>query len=391
MATTGNKTGTSRKKATAKVEQQQAKEPTREDIWAATRWVCENTNLVPTLWGQTAVGKTYGADKFAESLNAELVTILLQQHTPDEIAGFQVNVGDKLVAQEPYWWQHAQQVLDTGKSVVLLFDELGLARDEVRGALYTFFRDRHLHNKHLKPKGNARVYVIAATNPAPLAAPFLTRTILFHVPADRSYMMGIAKRSSLAARVAEIAPLSIENGDSAFQLTQPPMPQVVTAATIDALNQLDSDFWNMTEEAQRLIFGGLVPGSVLEEVFRDKQDVSTLLRDPDTLEVQLQELDAPDAITLALSALEALDTVTPKEGSHAMVAILVGLWSDVYFKLKPYYEAEKSERARNGVLQIDAHEMLEVLSKRGLLVEKSGGIAGKLVEDFLEQQKKHDG
>lgn len=362
-------------------------EPTRDDIWQSVRWVAEKTNLVGTLWGQTAVGKTYGADEFAKSLNAELVTVLLQQHTPDEIAGFQVQVGDKLVAQEPYWFRHAQDILDAGKSVVILFDELGLARDEVRGALYTFFRDRHLHNRYLVPQGDAKVYVIAATNPAPLAAPLLTRTLLFHVPADRSYMVNIAKRSSIAARVAEIAPLSLENGDSAFLNQPPPAPKVVTAAAIDALNRLDSDFWNLSDASQRLILGGLVPGAVLEEVFRDKQDVTALIRDPETLSTQLIEMEANDALTLSLAVLEALDTVNPKERSEAMVGLLNGLWSDIYFKLKPYYEAEKSQRALDAVLGLDAEHMVNVLNKKGYLMEKSGGIAGEWVDSFLAQKK----
>ena len=124
-------------------------EPTRQDVKAAMQWVSTHTNLVPTLWGPTASGKTYMVHEWAKELGGECVTVLLSQHTPDEIAGFQTEVGGELVAQMPYWWKQAEQLVEAGKPVVLLFDELGLAREEVRGAVYTFFRDRELHGHKL--------------------------------------------------------------------------------------------------------------------------------------------------------------------------------------------------------------------------------------------------
>src|SRR5690606_10679936 len=132
---------------------------------------------------------------------------------------------------------------------------LGLGREETRGAVYTFFRDRHIHGHRLQiPHPESQeVIVMAATNPAVLAAPYRTRCAFFYVPADRSYLEHQVAKTSWAKQAAQWGVLTKEGGDTAYADTPPPPPETVHGASIAALNAVDTSFWSMSPEARGLV------------------------------------------------------------------------------------------------------------------------------------------
>ena len=366
---------------TSKYEQKQGTaEPTRQDIKDAMRWVATHTNLVPTLVGPTASGKTRMVHEWAQEIDAELVSVLLSQHTPDEISGFQTEVKGELVAQMPYWFRAAQEAHAKNKPVILLFDELGLAREECRGALYTFFRDRELHGQTL----DGETYVVAAMNPATLAPPFKTRSVMLHVPADRSYLMSFASHP-LARRAAEGGNLTVE-GDSAYSNEPPERPETVNAAAIDALNRLDAEFWNMSEPAQRSVLQALVPPATLEEMLRDNLDVSNLSRHPDLLREVLSEMEPLDALNTMTGVLETTPQLDPDEIAHAMFVIQDILYDDVENLLEPYMAQERPSHVRQGVQRINNKLFWELVEQANFVRAENGELKGTAIDRYIAQR-----
>ena len=359
-------TGTNRTKKETPVKKHVIPQPTREDIKNAILWTARNTNRVPVAVGPTASGKTFMFWQIAEEINADLHTILLAQHTPDEVAGFQYESKDKgLIAGMPYWFTAAQASLDSGKNVIIFFDELNLSREETRGVLYTFMRDRHIRGVSLQTrKPGQEILVVAAANPGVFAPPFRSRSVFFGVPADRSYLSKMAK-TSLAKQIAQVAPIS-HDSDPSYDNLPPPEPIVIDASAIEALNATTrGGFGMLTEAAQFLVYRGLVPPSTLQEVLTDKADPSALLLDRELLMQTLRELDVDEAVNTALSALEAgLSAFEPKVRAEIVVDVLAAMYDNPW-KLYHYFEATKSDELVQTVLNIDHEHCWEYLKQKG--------------------------
>lgn len=343
---------------------------TRENIYDAALWIASHTNRVPTLIGPTASGKTYGVGLIAERINAEVVTILLGQHTPDEVAGFQLALDGQLVVQMPYWFREAQAILDRGKSVILLFDELGLSREETRGALYTFFRDRHLHGHRLTPQAGHNVLVFSASNPAVFAPPFRSRCLFLPVPADRSYLLSIAK-GQWGKRVVKAAPISFEE-DPFYSNAAPPPPVVVDASATAVLNAIDdrtTGFWQMERGAYMSVLMALLPTQVLNEVLKDKPlDASALAQDYNMLTRALRAMPRDQKHAMITNVLSSFPTLDANIRASAMCAIQDNIYDDVTTEdLLIYFQIQRTDDVVQAVSEIDANYITDLLKQHGLL------------------------
>ena len=364
------------------------KEPTREDVFNAAFWVAANTNRVPTLVGPTASGKTWGVHALADSHNAEVVTVLLGQHTPDEIAGFQLNIDGQLVVQMPYWFRKAQEIIDSGKNVFILFDELGLSREEVRGALYTFFRDRHLHGYQLLTSGSANAFIFSASNPAVFAPPFRSRCVFLHVPADRQYLIDMAKTPY--AKKASLGTLTFDK-ESAYSNTPPPPPETVDASAIAALNAINSDFWRMTTEARFLVLQGLVPAPTLADMLAIREvDMSALSRDIKELGNVLSTVPRDQRHGIINSVIETFPNLTVEETAEALLEIIDRIYDDLSTQdLETYFSTPRSELAVKAVMDIEVSYLERRLKERGMLwVETKRGGDKQVVGSILTRVEK---
>lgn len=344
--------------------------PTREEIVEAALLIARKTNLVPTMLGPTASGKTWMFEQEAEKHNAELVTVLLGQHTPDEIAGFQLAIADKLVIQMPFWFTEAQAILDRGKNVWILFDELGISREETRGALYTFMRNRHLHNHKLKPSANQEVLVFAASNPATFAPPFRSRCLFLSTPADRDYLRNIVHHSAFVSKIVELAPIADES-DPFYSNAEPTPPVVINAAAIKALTDLttSSDFWKLSEPARYIILSGLVPYQTLAAVLKDNtHDLSALARDGAELLKALRILPKDQMHGTINNVLQAFPNITPEQRIEAIISILDAVYDDeTGADLQTYFSTSHDEAVAQSLLEADPEVMKLRLKERGLL------------------------
>lgn len=389
MATgTRTTTRTAAQKVTAPVVegQQEVKEPTRDDVFNAAFWVAANTNRVPTLVGPTASGKTWGVHALAERHNAEVVTVLLGQHTPDEIAGFQLNIDGQLVIQMPYWFRKAQEILDTGKNVFLLFDELGLSREEVRGALYTFFRDRHLHGQTLTSTTSS-AYLFAASNPAVFAPPFRSRCVFLHVPADRQYLMDMAK--SPYAKKAAMGNLTLDK-EPAYSNQPPAPPETVDASAIAALNAINADFWRMTQEARLEVLKGLVPAQTLQEMLAVREtDMSALARNPEELGKVLKAVPRDQRHGIINSVVDTFPNLTKEELAEALLEIIDRIFDDVTTQdIEVYYSTPRSEEVVKATMELDPNYLERRLKERGMLYVETKRGEKVVVGSILDRVKK---
>ena len=354
-------------------------EPTRQDIFDAALVVARHTNLVPTFLGPTASGKTYGVQKLAEANNAEVVTVLLGQHTPDEIAGFQLAINDKLVIQMPFWFKEAQDILDRGKNAWILFDELGLSREETRGALYTFMRDRHLHGHRLSLSGaNQEVLVFAASNAATFAPPFKTRCLFLSVPSDRDYLANIARGSDFVSKIVRLAPTHFDK-DPFWSNEPPPEPIVLHAASTKALKDLttETSFWRLSEPARYAILSGLVPHQTLASVLKETVlDVTVLAKNWQELDRALRSLPKDKMHSLISSVIASMPGLEKEERAEALMVILDVLYDDLTgVDLQTYFSTIHTEESAAAALDIDPEYFERRLKERGFLwIETKGKI-----------------
>lgn len=362
--------------------------PTRAEIFEAMLLVARSTNLVPTAIGPTAAGKTFGFNELAIENNAEVVTVLLGQHTPDEIAGFQLAINDQLVIQMPFWFKEAQAILDRGKNAWILFDELGLAREETRGALYTFMRDRHLHGYSLSTPPGAESLVFAASNPASFAPPFKSRCLFFSIPADREYLLNIAAGYDFATRVASLAVISNEE-DPFYSNAAPPEPVVINAASIAALRQITPkpEFWQLSEPARYAILSGLIPHQTLASVLKDSTiNVLALAKDYKELLRALKTLPKDQMHQLINNILESFPQVTPKKRGDAILSILEALYADLTGDdLNTYFSTPHSDSVVQAVVAIDKDFLELRLKERKLLWVETKGNNNTPKGYFLDQ------
>ena len=387
---TATRKGTTQAKADSPSESMADAQPTREDILEAALWVARKTNRVPTLLGPTASGKTYGVHELAkhQPTPTEVVTVLLAQHTPEEIAGFQLAINNELVVQVPYWFRKAQEALDEGKNVWILFDELGLSREETRGALYTFFRDRELHGKHLSVKSGHEVLVWAASNPATFAPPFRSRCNFFHVPADQAYLIGMA-RGDLSKKVARLAPIS-STSDPAYSNDPPPSVETIDASAIAALNALDADFWRMSDAARFLVLASLVPAQTLSSVLKDSGlDTSALARHYEELLEVLRVLPRDQKHSMINNVIESLPSLTKEERTDALLSCLAAVFEDkMADDLETYYSTPRSEAAVQAVSELDPEYLEKRLRERNLLYVDTDSKGQYKIGGYLADQIK---
>jgi hypothetical protein len=332
----------------------------------------------------------------AESIDAELITVLLGQHTPDEVAGFQLALNDKLVIQMPYWFRKAQDVLDSGKSVVILFDELSLSREETRGALYTFFRDRHLHGNGFQIPDGKEVLIVAATNPGAFAPPFRSRCIFLPVPADRDYLRGMM-RGGFGKRVANMAPLTVDS-DPAYSNAPPPAPETFDASAAAVLNSVDdpkTGFWRLSEPTRFLILSGVVPHQTLNSVLKESGlDASALARQHEELLRALRALPRDKKHSMINNVLESFPQIDKNERAEAILSILDAIYDDTMADdLHTYFSTPRSAEVVKAVSEIDPEYMERRLKERGLLaveVDKKGNnkVSGSLVARIQEMVKR---
>lgn len=370
---------------------EQAQRLTRSEIFDAALVIARNTNLVPTLLGPTASGKTHGWSALAERNNAEVITVLLGQHTPDEISGFQLVIGNELKIQMPFWFKDAQDILDRGKSVWILFDELGLAPEETRGALYTYFRDRHLHNQRLQHSGtHTEALVLAATNPSTFAPPFLTRCFFLGVPSDRDYLKTIAGKSQFVNTIIDLAPISDES-DPFFSNAEPAPPTVITASSVAALTNLSNspDFWRLPEHSRFTILKGLVPTQTLLSIIKNGTAINGnihLANNPDDFTKALSMLPTDQALTTIQSVLETLPQIDINARAEVFVVIMRYLYSDeTGNRLENYFATEHSDEVADAVREIDPQYLVKRLADEKLIVTTSNS-RGNQVSGFMIDQ-----
>lgn len=375
-------------------------EPTRNDVFDAMFWTAHSTDRVPCAVGPTASGKTFGIHNIlAVKHNAKVLTVLASQHTPDEITGFQLNINGELKVQMPSWFTEAQRILDSGTNVFILFDELGFARNEVIGALLTFFRDRHLHNQRLD-ESKARAYVVAASNPAPFMPQFRSRCIFFHVPADRQHMLSIAK-TPYAKKFAATVPL-YNDKESAYSNMPPPPPEVGDLSATQVLNLLDDSFWKLTAEARGLILQGLVPPQTLAEMQKDSSiNVSVLARNYEELGKALRVLPRDQKHGLIGSVLETLPSLPMKEAADALLEIIDCIFDDLTTTdVEMYYTTPRGEDIVTAVMQFEPDYVIQRLAERGMVQVKPASkgkeaeVVGSIrdrVEKMIELAEKRDG
>lgn len=348
---------------------QQPDDPTRAEIFQAMLVVARKTNLVPTAVGPTASGKTFGFHEMAPEQNAEVVTVLLAQHTPDEIAGFQLNLNGHLQVAMPFWFQEAQAILDRGKNAWILFDELSLSREETRGALYTFMRDRELHGQRLQPQAGNEVLVFAASNPGTFAPPFQSRCLMYSIPSDRAYLATIAKGSDFVMKAVKHAPIS-DDKDPYYSNEAPPAPKVLNAAATKALKDLECpDFWNLPEPARYVTLRGLVPYQTLQALLQDHAlDATALARNWEELLRALHALPKDKMHSMINNVLECMPQLTAEERAEAILSILDAVYSDLSGDdIQTYFGTPHSDDVANAVAEIEPEYLERRLKERGLL------------------------
>ena len=389
------------RKKVEEVEAIQDVKATRADIEAAVIWIAENTDTVPCMVGPTASGKTRLAKKIADDRGAELLTILLQQDTPEEIAGFQAPIGERLVSLHPYWFNRAQGILNNGGKVVLFFDELGLSHEATRGAMYTFFRDREIRGSHLVCAHNSTeacrecLIVVAGMNPAELAPAMETRIAKIHVPADRDHMLSLAT-SSLARRIAMAAPI---DGKHAHTSNDPPAsPTVYTLAQQAVVNKFDGEFWRMSEGARNIIASAVVPASVIDEVLRadtlTTPSISAQIDDPNLIPVISAALDVPAATANMRALWEAIvheDFDTKAIPVLAQIQLALSVNEEL---AQSVFEMEIAQEVKDWWENLpsadSAQKIADYFTKEGLLNFDPDNPRGKLMDNYLMQAPPED-
>lgn len=374
---------------------------TREDIEAAVIWLAEHTDTVPCMVGPTASGKTRLASKIAADRGAELLTILLQQDTPEEIAGFQAPIGERLVSLHPYWFNRAQGVLNNGGKVVLFFDELGLSHEATRGAMYTFFRDREIRGSHLTCAHNSTeacrdcLIVIAGMNPAELAPAMETRIAKIHVPADRDHMLSLAK-TSLAKRIAMAAPIEGKHAHTSNEA--PASPVVYTLAQQAVVNEFDRTFWGMSEAARNIIATAVVPAAVIEEVLRadtlTTPSIDAQIADPSLIPTITAALDIPAAVANIKALWEALPHVDfEKEAIPVMAQIQLATSVDEDYA-QAVFDMDISQEVKTWWENLNptdsAQKIADYFTKEGLLNFDPDNPRGILMDNYLMQAPPED-
>lgn len=367
--------------------------PTRDEIEQAAIWFATKTNRVPVLVGPTASGKTRMAMKIAQERDAKLITVLLQQDTPEEIAGFQAPIGDRLLALTPFWFDRAQESLNNHQNVLLFFDELGLSHELTRGAIYTFLRDREIRGRtltcqHANPACSLCVLVVGAMNPAELAPAMLSRIAMLHVPADREHMLSLAT-TSLSKRIARLAVIN-NNKVSALSNEPPPPPTTYDLSAQAVVNAFDKDFWNLSEGVRNAIVTAVLPPSLIEEVFREDTlstpSIDAQMRKPELILSVMRTLDAPSAASNAIELWKACTQYKLDEVIPVLLNVVEALSEDeekqtLFFdineeSLVTWWSAQTPEAAE---------KLKDAFESTGLMIFHPEKPQGRLLDNYLMQ------
>lgn len=348
---------------------------TRDDIRAAALWVATKTNRVPVLTGASAWGKTRMWQEVAQDLGADLITVLLHSHTPDEVKGFQMpGKNNELINQLPAWARQAKNSLLDGRKVVLLFDELNLARDEVKGVMLTFLRDRQINDEDFTKYG-PNLMVVGAMNPGMLPATYLTRVCLFHMPVERKELLAIST-GAMARLYAENVrlPFAGYEGDSAFNDSPPPPPEFGDKSALALINAIDDDplsFYNMTPEARGLVISSVVPPETARLLTGQimTMDPGMIAREPELHYETIKSMSVPEAmahISQVMSSYASLPNGI-REVAHA--AALDAIYDNLDLIYTYYTSRDSGSPIAEGLSHIDPHEMIKALADRNLIKE----------------------
>lgn len=356
---------------------------TRDEIWDAAFWCARHTDLIPTMVGPTAVGKTFGIKARAIAANAEHITILLSQHTPEEVTGFQMpdpKTGE-LREQLPYWFRQAQHALNNGRSVYILFDELNLAQEGVRGAMYTFFRERTVHGHKLETPVGTEVLVFAAMNQSEVEAAYESRCAFFNVPADVNYLMSFAT-NAWAKKVVAKGRLTDPEVLHKSNASMPP-PTTVTGSAVAAINATSHpSFWELSENSRALFLYAVVPPDLAQMLLNEAAtfDVKSMIENPDVLYEYMKSLPMTEALTFATNVIMGYAQVDSGiERAHAAMLDAIYENPDLIQAYVAFeYTPEMAEQAKRW----DADRMIAALEERGMLVSspKANRISGSLLE-----------
>ena len=356
---------------------------TRDDIWQSALWVARQTDLIPTMVGPTAVGKTFGLKLLAEANNAEQITILLSQHTPEEVTGFQMPdpVTGKLTEQLPYWFRRAQDVLHTGRSVYFLFDELNLAQEGVKGAMYTFFRERTVHGHRLEAPTGTEVLVFAAMNQSDVEAAYESRCAFFNVPAYREYFKSFA--TNAWARKA-IAKGRITDDEVVHKSNTPmPPPTTMTGSAVSLLNATSHpSFWELSDNSRGLVLYAAVPPDVAQMLLSEAAtfDVKSMIENPDVLYEYMKSLPMTEALTMATNIVTGYAQVdSGMERAH--VAMMDAIYDNPDL-LEAYVAMEYSPEMQEQMKRFDPNVVIKEFEARNMLAAspKANRISGSMLE-----------
>lgn len=370
----------------------------------AAHWFSTKTRRVPMLWGQTSVGKTYDVRKFAEAVNAHFEVILTQSSTPDEVIGFQTynSVTGNLEDKFPAWFRRSKHYLEDhpeGK-VILFFDEMDKPKESTLASLLTFFRDGHLKGEYLPGKRGENWQIWGACNPGVFKGAMKERLAFIHYPADADALAEMAD-TELAKFIAGHGRglVIVENaGDSEYDNTPPPAPEILNKANLDVFNQVDAEFWRMPQEVHEIIFSAVLPEVLAEKTMRHISesmtvDASDLARNPDLLHKMCVQLERPKAVPLAISAFAAMSGLSEQEMMECIVAVHMAFLDDPE-KLRDFYNAEKPESVAQLIQTIKPENLEKFLSDGGYLSVENGNFKGKfidLLEKHLEESTEEEG
>lgn len=120
--------------------------------------VSKDSGVPLLLLGNPGIAKTTNVKFWAENNGYNIVTLIGSQRTPDEVLGYMVNDGTRLVTYTPDWYN---QIIDSDKPTILFIDELSQATELTQGALLQLIFERKVGGNHKLPDDTL---IISAAN-----------------------------------------------------------------------------------------------------------------------------------------------------------------------------------------------------------------------------------
>ena len=391
----------------------------REAVMLATSWVANNTSRVPCFWGESASGKSYMFQEIADRDGAELVTVVVKNHNPDDLLGFQTIVGGELVAQLPWWWRELQEITKRGKKAYLLLEEIGQTDRDQRAALYTFLRTRMVYGRSLPNS----VRIFAATNPALFDYGWRTRIAFFHVHRQvdeiKAILRGKLILGEIASEIKETDVRAIDKdgkniGQGEGSTDPPPEPEYWDMDNADNLN-LNLEFIRLDEKAQWLILSAFLPRRWAMRVQQNLNErrgarshlfAKEFVKNPETLRELLSspQLQLDQAFTLASACHVALGTLSKAEdrAKALFYGIQMGLLErpkvetkgkdgkTVFVSALEHFQQSipPTQEEIDVLSKEDAEKMRDWLKEQGLLKVSEGGLSGKLYDLYQKKEEK---